>query len=696
MALSCSVLAAGTLTWAAGGGYDLAAAKAPACAQNTDQFPGEVESAYNCQYTYATMADGTAISVVVSYPAGYSGGKLPALFMMDGYDGGGGSLDPNTYGNRYVMVHASVRGTGCSSGTLDLFSWQDAEDGADIVNSWIPAQPWANGRVGIIGHSYPGLTGFMTAERIGFDESLHPASSNHLDAVSVSGLIDDLYRGITYMGGIPDDGFPVLWTGAVRPESELQGNAQRYGAEASTGDTACLGNIATRPASDALAPDAATDDAIVNGVTQEQDTSWWWAHSLITQARYINEPIHIDQQYQDEQTGPRGGAELFQALENLAPSLPKRIVLGNGRHDSTGHVYHPDEENWLDCYVAQLAGACAKVGASSLVANANGPGSTAPSTDTTPSTAMLGAATHIPCPGDSVVAYFESTPAVTDAANNLVSNGTKPPLCSTSFPLPGTQWTNYFLNADGSMSTTQGATGQRSYLSAAIGPDDYVGPTEVSQVDSTTDTLYGAAVGPVLSSSAPDELTYALPFTTATTLEGPIMADLYASVAGINTDFFVQLIDRDEATGAEQFLQYGLLRADYVSTFDPTLSDYAAGGTLYRPYYAFTNPAPLSPGAVNEYRIEVFPLGWVFRPGHQLLVTVSAPPAIDQLYGWGGEENPATLNTVLADAAHPSRLLLPLLPAADNPLVGAAEPCGSLEGVRCTTPATTATASGLR
>jgi predicted acyl esterase len=652
----------------------LAAAAGPACAQNFDQFPGEPEHAYRCTYGYATVPDGTRIAVAVSYPVGYRAGeRLPALFMVDGYDGGGGALDPNSYGNRYVMVHASLRGTGCSGGQFDLFSWTDAQDAASVVNQWIPRQRWSDGRVGIIGHSYPGLSGFMTAERIGYDERLHPATVNHLYGLALSGLIDDLYRGIVYVGGVPDYGFPLVWAGAYRPASELSGNAGRY----SGGDTTCLSNLATRPVSDALAPDTATDDPIVNGLTQQQDSPWWSSHSLITYADFINAPIHIDQQYQDEQTGPRGGALLFQALSRLAPDLPKRIVFTNGRHDSAGHVYHADEQAWLDCYVAHLDSACRRLGSPTGVPR------TWRSTVRGGSTAMLTPSTVIPCPGASVVAYFDTTPAVVGAGNRLISNGTSPPVCSTSFPLPGTRWRVLHMTASGALSFRPGRPGSRTYLSSAIGPDDYVGPTEVSQIDNPSNQLYQQAVGPVLSSPGPEELFWSLPVRTETTIMGPLMVDLDASVAGVDADFFVQLIDRDDRTGAEQFLQYGLLRASYVRSLDPALSDYAAGH-MYRPYYTFTNPSPLTPGRMTQYRIEVFPLGWVLRPGHSLLLSVSAPPAADQLYAWAGEETPPVAVTV----SSASYLLLPLLPSADNPLVGARQPaCGTQEGIRCTTPA---------
>ena len=82
-------------------------------------------------------------------------------------------------------MHASVRGTGCSSGEFDIFSTRSALDGREIIDGWIAQQPWSNGSVGLVGHSYGGITGTMIAET-------QPA---HLVAISVSGLVDDLYRG---------------------------------------------------------------------------------------------------------------------------------------------------------------------------------------------------------------------------------------------------------------------------------------------------------------------------------------------------------------------------------------------------------------------------------------------------------------------------------------------------------------------
>lgn len=659
-------------------------------------------------YTYATMPDGTQIAVVVTFPAGYQATKrYPALFEMDGYDGGGGALDPSEWSNRYVMVHASVRGTGCSSGQFDLFSWKDSDDGAQLVEAWIPSRRWSDGRVGIIGHSYPGLTGFMTAERIGYDlskgefgglsKSGAPKASP-LKAVALSGLIDNLYSGITYMGGVPDLGFPLAWAGADRPAAELSGNFGRAESSTTAGSPACLDaysqhELSATPLEPDLTPVA--DNPITNGATDMTDGPWWEAHSLETYLSYLGDtaaPVHMDQQYQDEQTGPRGGARLFQQLVSEEPSfrvnLPYRIVFTNGRHDSAGPVFHQDEQNWLDCYVAVQQGACTALGQP----NAN-PASWTNSghrdqTYASPSTVN-------PCPGESVLLYFETTG---NFETTGVTDGThvNPPICASAFPIPATRWTRYFLTGSGAAGLSPGPAGSQAYVSGANGPDDYPGPTE-TPVDAPASQLYTSAAGPVLSSSGPNQLSYtSAPFPTQTTLEGPIEADLWYSTTAPDTDLFVQLIDVSP-NGAEQFLQYGMLRASFQA-ISANQSDCVSirlgspaacgspGSEMYWPYHPYDNAALLTPGQIYQANVEVFPLGWVFRPGHRLVIQIASPPALDQLYSWSASARPPGVTTIYSEAAHPSSLLLPFL-AVTPRLPGAAPACGAQEGVRCTTPA---------
>src|SRR3990170_1822905 len=127
--------------------------------------------------TFITMSDGVQIALNVRMPKGYDKGEsYPVIFEMSGYDGGASDGDEPYAGEGsraltkqfykdYVTVHASVRGTGCSGGEFDLFSWRSALDGRELIE-WIADQDWSNGKVGIYGHSYGGITGFMvTATR---------------------------------------------------------------------------------------------------------------------------------------------------------------------------------------------------------------------------------------------------------------------------------------------------------------------------------------------------------------------------------------------------------------------------------------------------------------------------------------------------------------------------------------------------
>ncbi|MGH7818207.1 MAG: CocE/NonD family hydrolase [Candidatus Binatia bacterium] len=286
------------------------------------------------EFTYVEMPDHVKIAISIAYPDGFSADDVdewPALFQMDGYGGGGDVLNPASWGDGYVMVYASIRGTGCSGGRFDLFDRVHAEDGWRVIESFIVAQPWSNGDVGIIGHSYPGLTGWMVA-------STNPPS---VKAIAISGLIDDLYRGIVYPGGVPNYGFPAVWTLGARPALELAGNYDRYVNETTSADPTCLESIAARP------PRDVADDPVVQGATSREDETWWQMRSTITWIGGIQKPIHITQQYQDEQTGPRGGHVLFQRIPD---SIPKRLVVTNGVHSTTG-IAHADRRAWLDCHV---------------------------------------------------------------------------------------------------------------------------------------------------------------------------------------------------------------------------------------------------------------------------------------------------------------------------------------------------------
>ncbi len=590
---------------------------------------------------YVRMPDGIDLAINVRLPDGYQAGKrYPTVFEMSGYDGG--SAEGHTlvtdlglegvpvlpaddsrqlterFNQQYVTVHASVRGTGCSGGEFDLFSTKTAEDGKYLIDQYIAKQPWSNGDVAIVSHSYGGITGFMIA-------AARPA---HLRALDVSGLIDDMYRGITYPGGVANYGFPLVWAGAIRPAYDLLGGvAPGIFREEEPDD---VENRRLRCANDQLTKRRTVlDDPIVQGLN-DTDSEWFRARSLITYVRDIAVPTHITGAYQDEQTGPRGPTHLWEQLRGI----PKRLVLTNGDHNTQNpHYAGPevwkDRKAWVDHWMGVQP------------------------------TSSLGTLTQ---DTTSVRVLLETH---RDATGTLVSNER---IDASTFPLPSTTWTNYYLHGWKTLSTK--APGALEGAS-----DSYLSGSRRQAWSYQAGPAFGP---PFTTADGPDEVAYrTAPMTKPLTVVGPITATLYVSATTPDTELFVQLID-EGPDGSRTYLQRGMLKASHRA-IDTTKSDYA-NGVLYRPWRPHTNPQLVTlPLSVQKHVVEVFPLGHVFRPGHRLLMKISAPPILDSFYAYVPKTAPG-VNTVFHTATQASRITLPVVP---TPTLGPALACGAQEAVRC-------------
>lgn len=592
--------------------------------------------------TFVTMPDGVRIAVNVRLPDGYvQGRRYPTLFEMSGYDGG--SAEDGTlardfrvpegipavprgdsrqltrrFNQQYVTVHASVRGSGCSGGEFDLFSTQSADDGKYLIDEWIAEQAWSNGDVAILGHSYSGLTGFLVASR-------RPA---HLRAMTVSGLIDDVYRGIVYPGGVSNYGFPLLWTGAYRPVNDVGGGVAPGVVRPEEADDQS-GRRATCAGNQAAKGRTITNEPLVQGLT-DTDNDWYRSRSLITYVRDINVPIHITGAYQDEQTGPRGFTHLWEQVRGV----PKRLLITNGDHNtqnpsSTGPEVWGDRKAWIDHWMG------VRVDRRSYGARR----------DDRPSVHVL----------------FEYH---RDGTGTLVSNGH---LDDASFPLASTRWADVFLRRDGGLSTAPPAAGE--------GGDVYVS----GSVRQAWSYQAGPDAGPPLTTTdGPDELVYrSAPLDRPLTIAGPVTATLFVQSSANDTELFVQLVD-EAPDGSRAYLQRGLLRASHRAV-DVARSDSFAG-RIYRPWRPHVNPTAITPGETYEYLVEVFPVGHVFRPGHRIVVKVHTPPILDSIYAYVPKRVPG-VNTVLHDAGHASRVTLPVVPTPWS--LGPELPCGAQEAVRC-------------
>lgn len=591
---------------------------------------------------FVTMSDGVSIAVNVRMPTNYiPGQRYPTVFEMSGYDGGsanGGTLakdvgvPPGTpvprddsrqltdlFNGEYVTVHASVRGTGCSSGEFDLFSWRSALDGKEIIDNWIPSQSWSDGAVGIVGHSYGGITGFMVAA----------TQPQHLKAITLSGLIDDVYRALAYPGGVSNYGFPLLWTGGIRPAYDAGGGLlpglvrPQRPEDTPNRQEQCAVNAAGKSRTVA-------NDPLLQGLS-DTDNDWYRSRSLITYVDKIKVPIHMVGASQDEQTGPRGPAHLYDRIGGV----PKRLILTNGNHDTESTADYGvsdirnDRRAWLDHWLRGVNGGFGNLRQAR----------------------------------SSATVLFET---YKDDSGALVPNGRKD---ARTFPLPDTRWTDWYLHGDGSL-TTDAPT-------AAEPSQQYVTGTKRQFWSYQAGGGFGP---PVTTAEGPDELTYrGDPVASDTAVAGPITATLFMQSTAPDTELFVEVVD-EAPDGSRTYLQRGLLRASHRAV-DDSQSEHTPDGRVYRPHRPHTNPTPITPGQTYEYLVEVWPVGHVFRAGHSISVKVHAPPLVDSYYAYVPRSAPG-VNTVLQGPDTPSRIMLPMVPLAGVGL-GPPLPCGAQEAVRC-------------
>ena len=148
-----------------------------------------------------------------------------------------------------------------------------------------------------------------------------------------------------------------------------------------------------------------------------------------------------------------------------------------------------------------------------------------------------------------------------------------------------------------------------------------------------------------------------------TVLNGPIEADVWIATTALDAGVSVRIDDVDAAgnvTPLTDGLQTASLRAVDASR------SRTMNGLMIQPWHPFTPSSvqPLVPGVPVLVPVEVFPTSALIAKGHKLRVAIGAsnlPQGVPPL--------PTLLNslvgvlTVYSDAAHPSKVVLPVVPA---------------------------------
>lgn len=170
------------------------------------------------------MSDGTVLRGDLELPADADGnpveGRFPVIVTITAYNkvvgtfsggilSGGGSY---LVQRGYAQLTVDARGTGSSEGRWAAFSRRENKDAGEIVE-WAASRkrPWSNGRVGMAGPSYLGISQIFAAG----------SRPKGLKAIFPQVPAADVYRDVVASGGAIDVGFIPLWLGLVTGTSVI-------------------------------------------------------------------------------------------------------------------------------------------------------------------------------------------------------------------------------------------------------------------------------------------------------------------------------------------------------------------------------------------------------------------------------------------------------------------------------------------
>ncbi len=541
------------------------------------------------------LRDGVRLATDVYLPD--RKGRFPVIVIRSPYPGTGVlSSDALEFCQDGVgMVIQNCRGTENSEGDADLWR-QEKEDGEDFLN-WISEQDWFNGRLVTNGESYPGGTQWQAAR------AAHPV----MVGLTPHDAPTDVGRVAYYPGGAAGFGIGAVWS--------LGMHNKRTGAGLEIGKKIC-----------SLLPLKEMDRLC----GFKEDWAFWkqWTSHSVRDSYWESMNAEKDVSKMTAAAYVTGGwFDIFlpQTLSGFA--LLRKNGASRAAREFTRCVIEPLDHDGRPGELDYGPGCYAGVIALRNRFMKN------------------------------ILKDPEQDPLPDQPPLKLFVMGSNRWIESDSWPLPGTEYVNFYLHSGGNANTLIGdGSLDLQSPSREESPDRFLyNPLDpVPTAGGNNLTFFPAGQR---EQSEVEKRSDVLVYTSAPLEEdldviGEVKALIYASSSAVDTDFTVKLADVFP-DGKVYNVCDGILRARFRNGPDREVF--------------------LVPGGPAEFLIDCWATGMTFLKGHRIRVEVSSSnfPRFDRNPNTGhpfgsDSEMKIARQTVYHDPAHPSRIVLPLFRPSGN------------------------------
>ena len=550
----------------------------------------------------AKMRDGVTLRADVYRPK--AEGKFPVLLVRTPYDKQGQTnFAMKAAARGYVAIAQDTRGRFESEGEWYTFK-NESQDGYDTVE-WAAALPYSNGKVGMFGGSYVGATQYLAAI----------AQPPHLAGICPDVTASNYHDGWTYQGGAFEQWFNESWSTGLA-ENTLRRRLEK--------EADALGGTKVLPllSYPVLGSQSAAGIApyFTDWLLHPNFDDYWKRISIEDHYAKIQVPVFSTGAWYDIFQGGtlRNYMRLKTEAGTDAAKHGQRLLMYLG-----GHAGSPRAQ---------------KIGAVDFGAKA-------------------------PIDLDEAILRWydwllkgQPNGVEKEKPVKIFVMGRNEWREEDDWPLARANQTRYYLRSAGAANGVAGEGTLSTMAPAAEKADQFV------YDPSDPVPMIG---GPLCCGEAPppgngpqdqrpaelrsDVLVYTTPaFTKDTEVTGPVSLDLWVSTSAVDTDFTGKLVDV-WPNGFAQNLTEGILRLRYRSSQE--------------------KPELANPGETYHVTVDLWSTSNVFLAGHKLRLEVSSSnfPRFDRNLNTGEEQARATsmikaTNTIYHDKAHPSALVLPIVP----------------------------------